>query len=94
MMLVNLLLTYLSRSNRSIYLLKETASRDYLTGLHNPRAFEAIFEQKVPYAIRTEEPFSLIDLQRNCWIRQIRRCIVPRMKDAIGYVQPGCETGE
>ncbi len=55
-----LLLTYLSRSNRSIYLLKETASRDYLTGLHNPRAFEAIFEQKVLHAMRTEEPFALL----------------------------------
>ncbi|WP_158523930.1 GGDEF domain-containing protein [Paenibacillus bovis] len=55
-----LLLTYLSRSNRSIYLLKESASRDYLTGLHNPRAFEAIFEQKVLHAMRTHEPFALL----------------------------------
>ncbi len=57
-----LLLTYLSRSNRSIYLLKESASRDYLTGLHNPRAFEAIFEQKVLHATRTGEPFALLML--------------------------------
>ncbi|MFD1884651.1 GGDEF domain-containing protein [Paenibacillus wenxiniae] len=57
-----LLLTHLSRSNQSLYLLKEKASRDYLTGLYNPRAFEGIFEEKIQEAEKTQEPFSLLML--------------------------------
>ncbi|WP_322907636.1 diguanylate cyclase [Paenibacillus campi] len=57
-----LLLTHLSRSNRSLYLLKEKASRDHLTGLYNPRAFESIFEQKMMETEKTQEPFSLLML--------------------------------
>ncbi len=57
-----LLLTYLSRSNQSLYLLKEKASRDHLTGLYNPRAFEGIFEQKIQETEKTQESFSLLML--------------------------------
>ncbi len=56
------LLTYLSRSNQSLYLLKERASRDHLTGLYNARAFDSIFEQKMVEAEKTQEPFSLLML--------------------------------
>lgn len=54
------LLTYLSRSNRSLHLLKEKASRDHLTGLYNSRAFESIMEQKLQRTGQTREPFSLL----------------------------------
>lgn len=57
-----LLLTHLSRSNQSIYLLKEKASRDHLTGLYNPRAFEGIFEQKMLETEKTRDSFSLLML--------------------------------
>ncbi|MEW4371203.1 GGDEF domain-containing protein [Paenibacillus kandeliae] len=55
-----LLLTYLSRTNRSLHLLKEKASRDHLTGLYNSRAFDSIFEQKLQRTQQNREPFSLL----------------------------------
>ncbi|ODP26399.1 Diguanylate cyclase [Paenibacillus nuruki] len=55
-----IILVYLTRSNHLFLLLKELANRDHLTGLHNPRAFEALFEETMNYAKANQKSFSLL----------------------------------
>lgn len=57
-----IILVYLTRSNHLFVLLKELANRDHLTGLHNPRAFEALFEETLNYAKANQKSFSLLML--------------------------------
>jgi len=57
-----IILVYLTRSNHLFVLLKELANRDHLTGLHNPRAFEALFEETLNYAKAHQKNMSLLML--------------------------------
>ncbi|MDQ1236982.1 diguanylate cyclase [Paenibacillus sp. SORGH_AS306] len=57
-----IILVYLTRSNHLFVLLKELANRDHLTGLHNPRAFEALFEETLNYAKSHQKNMSLLML--------------------------------
>lgn len=57
-----IILVYLTRSNHLFLLLKELANRDHLTGLHNPRAFDALFEETLNYSKNKQKNFSLLML--------------------------------
>ncbi|USB33997.1 diguanylate cyclase [Paenibacillus sp. YPG26] len=54
------LLRYLKRSDELLHRMKEAAHRDFLTGLHNPRAFKAYFDSKVEASYSEPEVFSLL----------------------------------
>ncbi|MNK55263.1 putative diguanylate cyclase YcdT [compost metagenome] len=54
------MLRYLKRSDDLLHMMKEAAHRDFLTGLHNPRAFKAFFESKVEASYSEPAVFSLL----------------------------------
>ncbi|WP_433945625.1 diguanylate cyclase [Paenibacillus sp. SN-8-1] len=54
------LLRYLRRSDDLLRMMKEAAHRDFLTGLHNPRAFKAFFDSKVEASYSEPDVFSLL----------------------------------
>lgn len=54
------MLRYLKRSDDLLHMMKEAAHRDFLTGLHNLRAFEAFFDSKVEASYIEPSVFSLL----------------------------------
>ncbi|WP_185897326.1 GGDEF domain-containing protein [Paenibacillus zeisoli] len=54
------MLRYLKRSDDLLHMMKEAAHRDFLTGLHNLRAFEAFFDSKVEASYIEPAVFSLL----------------------------------
>lgn len=56
------LLDYLMRSKEVFTMLKEAAERDFLTGLHNPRAYESLFNETAAASREKGRPFGLLIL--------------------------------
>lgn len=56
------LLRYMKRTDDVLVLMSEAANLDFLTGLHNPRAFEKMFEQKTINLVHYPQPFGLLIL--------------------------------
>ncbi len=54
------LLRYMKRTDDALLLMREAVNLDFLTGLHNPRAFEKMFEQKTMNIAYQAQPFSLL----------------------------------
>ncbi|MDN4618997.1 diguanylate cyclase [Paenibacillus sp. PsM32] len=54
------LLRYMKRTDDALLLMREAANLDFLTGLHNPRAFEKMFEQKTINLMHYPQPFGLL----------------------------------
>lgn len=54
------LLRYMKRTDDVLVLMSEAANLDFLTGLHNPRAFEKMFEQKTMNVGYHPQPFGLL----------------------------------
>ncbi len=54
------LLRYMKRTDDALLLMREAVNLDFLTGLHNPRAFEKMFEQKTINIAHQAQPFSLL----------------------------------
>ncbi|MBP2000723.1 diguanylate cyclase [Paenibacillus shirakamiensis] len=54
------LLRNLKKSDDLLHMMEEAAHRDFLTGLHNKRAFKAFFDQQVESSQNTSLPFSIL----------------------------------
>lgn len=54
------LLRYMKRTDDVLLLMREAAELDFLTGLHNPRAFEKMFAQKTLNLVYHPQPFGLL----------------------------------
>ncbi|MCM3700057.1 diguanylate cyclase [Paenibacillus macerans] len=54
------MLQHLREANESLKMMREAATRDYLTSLHNSRAFEAMMAQKITSSNRNGTPFTLL----------------------------------
>ncbi|WP_229717040.1 GGDEF domain-containing protein [Paenibacillus aceti] len=55
-----IMLKYLSHSAESLRVMREAASRDFLTGFYNSRTFEVILDQQFATTDRCGIPFSLL----------------------------------
>jgi len=55
-----LMLRHLKNSNELFAFMEDAAHRDFLTGLHNPRAFHMLYDRRVKRAQRHGEEFGLI----------------------------------
>ncbi|AWB43593.1 GGDEF domain-containing protein [Paenibacillus sp. CAA11] len=59
-MLTYFMMNYMSRSDHLLRMMKEAASLDFLTGLHNSRSFDALFQERAKRGFREQRPFSLL----------------------------------
>jgi diguanylate cyclase len=55
-----LVINHLKRSHEAVKMLKEAAERDFLTGLHNSRAYNFMFRKTAELSALKQEPFSLL----------------------------------
>lgn len=65
-----LMLRHLKNSNELFAFMEDAAHRDFLTGLHNPRAFHLVYDRRVRRAQRNGEDFGLIllDIDHFKWV--------------------------
>ncbi|WP_068497583.1 diguanylate cyclase [Paenibacillus kribbensis] len=56
------MMSHIKKTERAIHLLEEAANRDHLTGLYNPRAFDALFEEILHTSKATKKPFGVVML--------------------------------
>jgi diguanylate cyclase len=54
------MIRYIRKTELAVRMLEEAANRDHLTGLHNPRAFDAIFEQSFHSSRAKKQPLGLL----------------------------------
>lgn len=59
-MFTYLMLQHLREADESVKMMREAATRDFLTRLYNSRAFEAMMAQKVASSNRNGAPFTLL----------------------------------
>ena len=55
-----LMLRHIKNSNELFAFMEDAAHRDFLTGLHNPRAFHLVYDRRVRRAQKNGEEFGLI----------------------------------
>lgn len=56
------MMSHIKKTERAIHLLEEAANQDHLTGLYNPRAFDALFEEILHTSKATKKPFGVVML--------------------------------